>query len=440
MGENEFNELKQAFMGGFTHANSHYVNKVLHNVSSQDFTSSYPSVMVLEKFPMSKAKIVDYTPSKEEFRRLLNTKACLFDLTLYGVYHKLQFEHPIPRSKCFECIGEVEDNGRIVMADKLTITVTEQDFLTYSEFYTWDKMEIRNFRYYEKQYLPKAFVEAILGLYERKTTLKDVIGEEVNYMISKNMLNAAYGMSVTNPVREEIEYDNDIYVKVKPVIQEAIEIYNKNVRRFLFYPWGVWVTAYARRNLFSAIKELGDDYVYSDTDSAKYLNPHLHQKYFDEYNANIVKKIEAAAAYHHIEQSRFAPKNKNGKTKTIGQWDYEGQYDTFKTLGAKRYLTRTNGELSVTLAGANKQKTAEYLLLTGDPFKNFKHGLKIPEEYAGRLTATYIDEEHTGTVVDYLGVPYEYDELSATHLEPSEYNLEMSDLFLNYLKGVRDLE
>lgn len=441
MESSEFSQLHRAFMGGHTHANSMYVGEVISQVASQDFASSYPAVMLLEKFPMSKAHFIDHQLSEEELRYFLNTKACLFDLTLYGVYHKLKFEHPIPRSKCWECENDIQDNGRIVMADKLSITCTEQDFATYREFYDWDNISIGNFRYYDKQYLPHAFVNAILGLYEKKTTLKDVVGEEVNYMISKNMLNAAFGMSVTNPVRDEIEYDSNSIKGVevvKPVLEEAIEVYNNNVRRFLFYPWGVWITAYARRNLLSGIKELANDFIYSDTDSVKYINHDKHKKYFKDYNKAILDKIESSANFHHIDVEKFSPLNKNGKKKTIGVWDFEGIYDEFKTLGAKRYIYRIGDEVKVTIAGANKRKAAEYLVSTGDPFGNFDDNLCIPAEYSGRLTSTYIDEEQSGTVVDYHGVPYNYRELSAIHLEPSEYNLTMSDAFTNYLKGIKE--
>ena len=441
MDADEFSQLKRAFMGGFTHANANYVGKVLESVASQDFASSYPAVMLLKKFPMSRAHMVEHHMTEQEFSQLLLTKCCLFDLVLTGVYHRLKHEHPIPRSKCWICEAPVVDNGRIVMADKIGITVTEQDFFTFAEFYEWDSMTISNFRYYDRQYLPHSFAKAILGLYERKTKLKDVAGEEVNYMISKNMLNASFGMSVTNPVRDELEYtDENTYVKMKPVIEEAIEQYNKNVRRFLFYPWGVWITAYARRNLFTGIKEMGVDFVYSDTDSIKYLNPQNHNYYFTAYNQKIIAEIAVAAQYHHVSIDQFSPLNIKGKQKTIGLWDYEGTYDKFKTLGAKRYCSETNGKFEVTIAGANKKMAAEYLVKTGDPFGNFDMDLKIPEEYSGRLTSTYIDEEYSGTVLDYQGVPYDYNEKSAVHLEPSEYNLSMSQEFVDYLKGLRGFD
>lgn len=442
MDAEEFSQLKHAFMGGHTHANANYVRKVLRNVASQDFTSSYPAVMVLEKFPMSRAKTLDHELTKEEFIRLILTKACMFDLELTDVYHKLKNEHPISRSKCWICENPIEDNGRIVMADRLVITVTEQDFITYSHFYKWGDYKVSNFRYYDKQYLPHEFVKAILKLYKDKTTLKGVEEEAVNYMISKNMLNASFGMTVTNPVREEIEYDNEksVYVPHKPILQEAIESYNKSIRRFLFYPWGVWITAYARRNLFTAIEELGDDFVYSDTDSVKYLNPEKHEEYFNAYNLKVMAKISLAAKYHRIPESEFSPLNKKGEAKTIGLWDYEGCYEKFKTLGAKRYLVQENGNIKATIAGANKIKAAAYLVMTGDPFGNFDDDLKIPPEFAGRLTLSYIDDEHEGVVTDYLGNKFHYHELSAIHMEPSEYNLSLSNDFIKYLKGMKELE
>ena len=443
LGADEYSQLKRAFQGGFTHANAHHVGKVLDKVGSHDFTSSYPAVMVLEKFPMAKAEYISNGINESELMELLITRCCLFDIEIWGLMPKLFQEHPISRYKCPVCENAIVDNGRIVMAEHIITTITEQDFFVYTEFYTWDRIEIKNLRTYQKNYLPKNFVQSVLNLYEKKTVLKDVEGEEINYMISKNMINAAYGMMVTDPIRDELTYSDNTFYTIPKNIAEGIDKYNTNIRRFLFYPWGVWVTAYARANLFSGIIEMGDDYIYSDTDSIKSMNTERHEDYFNSYNAQILDKIEFASQYHNLNKSLFAPYTKKGKQKIIGVWDDEGVYDKFKTLGAKRYLTMkgvqsTEPKYMITLAGSNKKKTMEYLVGTGDPFGKFTDGLSIPPENSGRLILSYIDNETTGTVVDMFGVPYEYHELSSIHMEKSEYNLSMSEEFVRYLEGLRD--
>lgn len=438
----EYSQLKRAFQGGFTHANAKYVGKVIPNVGSHDFTSSYPAVMVLEKFPMSKSEKITNGINYSELIELLASKCCLFDIEIWDLTPKRFQEHPLSRSKCYICENAIVDNGRIVIAEHVATTITEQDFFVYKEFYYWDRIEIKNMRCYHKNFLPKNFVMSVLELYKKKTVLKDVEGEEINYMISKNMINASFGMIVTDPIRDEMSYDNDTFFTIPKNVEEGIERYNTNVKRFLFYPWGVWVTSYARANLFSGILEFGEDYVYSDTDSIKSINTENHQRYFDAYNAQIMKKIERAAEYHNIDTSLFAPYTKNGKQKIIGVWDDEGIYDEFKTLGAKRYLTKrlvnSTEKYVITLAGSNKSKTMDYLLSTGRPFEEFKDGLSIPAENSGRLVLTYIDNETEGDIVDMFGVPYHYHELSSIHMEGSEYNLSMSEEFIRYLSGIKD--
>lgn len=429
----DYQQLRRGFQGGFVHANAHYANKVLTNVGSHDFTSSYPSVMLLEKFPMSNPHYLSGEVSEVQLTKLLLTKCCIFEFEAWNIVPKRHQEHPISKSKCYICENYVTDNGRIVMAEHIKTTITEQDYFVYSEFYDWERISISEFRYFDKNYLPKDFVLSILDLYEKKSTLKHNPEEALNYMISKNMLNAAYGMIVTDPVRDVLEYHDNTYFTHPANLAEAIERYNSNIRRFLYYPWGLWVTAYARANLFSGILELGDDYVYSDTDSVKSINTSAHLDYFKRYDDNIREKIAESADYFKISTERYSPLGL-----TIGVWDDEGEYDRFKTLGAKRYLTEKDGKFVLTVAGTNKKKSMNYLVSTGMPFTEFSDGLVIPRDKSGRNILSYIDYPTAGSIVDYNGVPYSYKELSSVHMEASEYHLSQSQAFIDYLKGLKE--
>lgn len=443
----EYKQLKRAFQGGFTHANAYYTGNILEKVASYDFTSSYPYVMISEKFPMSKGRLVNGNGrlhSEDEFYYYLRRYCCLFDVRFYGIMAKVTHENPISYSRCYNVQNAVSNNGRIVQADLIGTTLTECDFKVIRYFYKWDKMEIANFRVYDRGYLPTDFVKAILKLYSDKTTLKGVEGKEVEYLLSKGMLNACYGMIVTDICRDENIYTKfDEWEIEKPDIEKAIENYNKNKKRFLFYPWGVWVTAYARQNLFTGIVEFESDYIYSDTDSVKVLNYQNHQQYIDDYNRQCEAKLKAACQYHKIPFSLMQPETIKGEKKLLGIWDFEGVYSRFKTLGAKRYMTEKDDKISFTVSGVNKAYAIPYLINTYGKdgiFQAFDNMLWIPPQYTGKNTHTYIDEERKGILVDYTGVPLEFNELSGTHLEEADYSLSMTETYLNYIKGVRTIE
>src|SRR5699024_5757182 len=151
----------------------------------------------------------------------------------------------------------------------------------------------------------------------------------------------------------EIEYSPFEWTATVPDMKEAIAKVNKSIKRFLYYPWGVWITAYARRNLFTAIWELGEDYVYVDTDSAKYINYERHEGYFNRYNRNAVKKLKAAMDYHRLPMDYVHPKNIKRQEIWLGLWDDEGVYSRFKTLGAKRYMVEKDGKINITVSGLN---------------------------------------------------------------------------------------
>lgn len=446
--ENNYYQLKRAYTGGFTHANINYVGKVISNVASYDFSSSYPAVMLSEKYPMSKP-IPYIVKDENDFITMLKKYCCMFDCEFQNIRSKVNFENYISTSRCEQLEHFIANNGRVVEAGVLKITLTEQDFLIILKMYDWDTFTVSNFHYFYKDYLPKDFIETILTLYRNKTELKGVEGKEVEYLVSKGMINSCYGMCVTDPCRDENLYTDNWYTQ-KADIATLIDKYNRNNNRILYYPWGVWVTAYARKNLFTGILEFRDDYIYSDTDSIKVINKENHADYIEKYNKAVTSKIRKCLEYYHIPFELSQPKTIKGKVKPLGIWDYEGTYDKFKTLGAKRYIIEKDGEIRITIAGVNKRAGEKYLKTVygsnANIFKNFKEDLYFPASYdcngkeengSGKLCHTYIDKYMKGEIIDYMGNKYVYNEQSGIHMEPTDYSLTLDYEFKNLINGVK---
>ena len=438
----EYQKLKMAFMGGFTHANAYYTGKTLENVHSVDFTSSYPAVILSERFPMGKG----FKPTKEEILKngydyYLENFNCLVGVVFTNLENKFAHESYLSESKCKIKGGKLIDNGRVFSADVVSSMITEVDLWIMKKVYSYDSLHIKDLIVYPKGYLPKPIIESVLDLYQDKTTLKGVTGSEVEYMLSKGMLNSVYGMMVTDIVKDNVTYEDDWGVElVNP--DEEIENYNDKMSRFLYYPWGVWVTAYARRNLWLGILSLKDDYIYSDTDSIKFFNYEKHKPFFRGYNEWVERKQIATLEYYSIDTDFLYPKTIQGEVKVTGLWDYEGNYSRFKTLGAKRYLVEEDGELYLTVAGLSKRNGIEYMKeMAGSNskvFELFTDELVIPADRTGKSTHTYIDSEKEYSVTDYLGKTLTVNAKSGVHLEEVEYSLNISDLYIRFFKLAQD--
>ena len=486
--EKEYAQLKSAFAGGFTHASptksrtGKRVSGGKHlsyftNVGSADLSSSYPYTMVSSYFPMSSSEFIGDVEYPEQFQALLDHYCCLFTLTIFDVYQIFPWETYISVSKCTEKSDDyIAQNGRICEASWITINCTELDFDIISRIYGWSKIEVTNMRVYERGYLPGAFIMSILELYAAKTTLKGVKDKIIEYMIKKGMLNSDYGMAVTDIVRDDAIYLDGNWDSIEADKVSQLTRYNRGYTRFLFYPWGVWVTAHARHNLWEAIFEFGEDYIYADTDSIKGLNFDKHQKFFDVYNAKVRTKLYTMCSWYGIDTKLVSPKTNKGVPKLIGVWEREENYVKFRTIGAKRYLYEyESGELGLTVSGVNKNYALPYLLwkycgfdyelcklaYSTDPrlkteaeeamkkvidlhklksykpiFDAFDDSLVIPPGYSGKSIHTYVDIMYAAPVTDYFGETKFCFEESYTHLEPTGYEFSMAAEYLEYLAGV----
>lgn len=459
----EYKALENAFQGGFTHCNALYSNKVMHDVDSMDITSSYPNEILNRYYPMTSAEFIEEVDYKTYEDYYCNEYLCVATYIFEGLTPRNPRSVPIMPSSKFKTYDKnkdllVKNNGKILYASRVQITATSIDYLNYIKFYKWKRCRIVNVYYYQKGKLPKNLIRAMMVTYREKTHLKGKKGYESEYLWYKELLNAYYGMMVTAPVRQIFDYDGDLKSWIKPRKDDygkAIHKYNNSKSRFLFVPWGVFVTAYARDSLYKAILELGDDFVYSDTDCVKFLNYESHVQWFENYNREQLERCNYSCNYYGIAPEESYPKNDKGEICLIGSWDCEttekrgwtptnsNRYYKFKSIGAKRYLYLTYGmEYSLTVAGLGKKEGLTYILDYAElhelsPFDVFTRDLHIPAGHTGKQTLTYIDTPCVGTITDYLGNDFDYFERSSVYMEDAHYCASLTEQYIRLLKGVQ---
>ena len=437
----EYAYLREAFLGGYTHANARYSTKVLKDVHSIDFTSSYPTVMLSEKYPMSKGTFIDNLniTSYDDFVKFLNDRLAVVMVELTDLETKPEVpDDYLSDSRVMEKQDVIQNNGRIHKAAYVQEILTNIDLEMVVKAYSFTSIKIISGWFYYKNYLPKEIVSCVLEFYSQKTTLKGVKGKEAEYLLHKGMLNSCYGMCVTDICKDEeiCTFENG-WSKVPANEDMAVDKYNKDPNRFLSYAWGVFITAYARRNLFTGIISMGKDYVYCDTDSIKFVNMAAHKAYIDDYNRNIIRKCTECLEYWDLDPAMLAPKNKKGEVKQIGIWDYEGKYDYFKTLGCKRYLTYKDGEFDLTCAGQPTKQGLNALLADGSDvqqvFSRFNQTFKVPAPDSGKLGHAYRDSSFEYSGIDKNG---NYDKItyrSCCVLFDIDFTVNFAELYQLYL-------
>ena len=435
-----YKEIREAVQGGFTHSNPYNTNKVFlmsdnKGVLHMDIASDYPFIMATMKAPtgppIKKEKL-----TLEEYNYLRSRGYHIIARFRFrNIKATFLWDYYLSRSRCRDIVNEIESNGRVVSASKLITTITEVDYDIIEKTYSYDTPEIFDALIYQSAYLPKEFVETVLLYYKNKTSLKGVAGREVEYMNSKELVNSIYGCILTDIVRPIFTYDTETgYGSESPDISEILDKYNSRKKRTSTYIWGAYVTAWARHKLWTeGIIPAGANYIYSDTDSIFAIESPELVDHFNKVNDQVMEKLRTISFIRRIPLEDFMPETIKGVKKPLGVWESEGVTD-FKTLGAKRYITRDQeGRYRLTCAGLKKD-AIEYIEKKGG-FAFFRDLMKVPESDSGRLTVTYIDDKRGGYVTDYLGNRYHYRVSCGVHMEKSDYTLSLNKLFVEFLKG-----
>lgn len=205
----------------------------MKNVSSFDFCSSYPYVMVTQKFPMSEFKRCNIKKASQ----MLDNFAYLLVVRMKNVECKF-YNTFISQSKCRYLKKAKFDNGRIIGAAELEIVLTDVDFKFLLQAYDFDYEIIESY-FSRYDYLPIEFINFILDKYYIKTTYKNVSGKELEYNLEKAKFNSLYGMTVTNNIKDEVIFDNETGWREEEQTNEKIlELLQKEKKQgFLSFSW-----------------------------------------------------------------------------------------------------------------------------------------------------------------------------------------------------------
>lgn len=381
--------LKEAGRGGNTHANRYMSGRVWHNADSFDVQSSYPFCLCAFKFPINKFTPYGEIETLEELDELLNNYACLFRIVLQNPAVRESVTMPyIPISKCPQHGANVKlDNGRLLSCDWLQMTITDIDWQIIKKQYTWDSFAVTDMCIAKYDYLPECLLDVVRDVYSAKCQLKykknlakknGTDPGDIPYLYNKikNRLNGIFGMMYTDPVKDENVLDEKgEWIVNKPDTAEALARFYRSRNSFLYYAWGVWCTAYARKHLQELLDLTGEATIYCDTDSSKAVGADIEA----------IEKVNREIANLARERRAFA--TAGGENYYMGVYEHENEepIKEFKTLGAKKYAYVDTEGLHCTVSGVSKEKGAQEL----KTIDNFRIGFVFRD--AGGMELYYND-------------------------------------------------
>lgn len=386
-----YQALRNSYRGGDCHANRFYAGKILKNVRSMDMKSAYPSAMCTKPYPMGQwMEDTDCTTYGDLVKVIQGNKyACVMHIIAEEVHtndvcpYLSVSKVDVVKGDCYQ-----EDNGRLLHAQQIDTWMTDIDFVIFNNTYEFSYLKVEKLYVCRYRMLPKQLTDVVRNYFDKKSQLKGVEGQEVYYNLSKAKLNSIYGMLVQVLDKPEITYNNDTGWGT-----EKGETYGElfySDKYILPYSWGVWTSAWCRYMLYEGRCIVGDDFVYCDTDSVKYLGEHD----FSQLNASREK----------LALKRIHSVSRDGTPQNGGVYELDGVYTEFSTLGAKRYTYTDSKGLHITIAGVNKKLGAKELR----SIDRFKDGIVFRE--SGKTIAKYVDSpdmkwyEYNGERIEIL--PY----------------------------------
>ena len=337
-----WNDMKQAYRGGFTYLNPIYKEKDVGLGVVLDVNSLYPSVMYEKPMPIGEPIFYQGKYVEDKVYPLyIQMISCAFELKKNKI-PTIQIKHT----------NDFIDNEYLTSSDGeiVTLVLSSVDLKLFLEQY--DVFEVSYECGWKFKAMNGIFTEYIDKWIKVKIEATKT-GNKGMRTLAKILLNSLYGKFATSmDIQSKHPYLEDGIVKY--------ELGEKEQRDGLYLPIGIFITSYAREKTIrtsQAIKDYSinkygkDLYCYSDTDSIHTLLPIEELKQFCD--------IDDVA---------------------LGKWAWEASFDKARFVRQKCYLESINGEVKITCAGLPKEcyKYVEW--------KKFKQGFTC----GGKLTFKHV--------------------------------------------------
>lgn len=387
----QYEILHNAFQGGLTHGNRFYANKTIDGVIRHfDFDSHYPTQLKIRKFPISKFNLIGRDLDFKTVEKYYE-KCCVIMNVVFEDIEIKDKKITLPYLQSAKCkhgkigkIDMIEDNGRVLRLKGIVrLALTEIDLEIIREQYQYKEYNVEVAYASYKGSIPKWLDSLIDEFYKNKTVYKNRAkitnsdDDLLNLLLSKNILNGIYGMCATNPVRDEYTMCENGKWKHSTLedfdIEEKLEKFYKSKNNFMMYQIGVYVTAYARKELCDFVKIVGyDNFLYADTDSIFFIANDKNLKEIEKMNEYFLQDSEERKKYIIYDEE---------KKKYYHKFDDEKEDITkFRFLHSKCYAYVTSDEkLHCTIAGVTRKYggvTREQELGTIDNLKSGKKFIK----------------------------------------------------------------
>lgn len=421
--------MRWLYRGGYVHSSiaDTFQKFVNMDMWSLDFKSSYPAVMLHNKYPWHfvRRSVKEWYKIAYDYR-YMNDNAFYVLLKFKNIRaktsHSIESKHKIIDYK-----NGYFDNGRLVKADYIEVMLTEQDWLNYIDFYEWDDVKCLSYKVASKEPLPKYLTDMVIEYFAKKESLDR---DTLDYTLMKRKLNSLYGMCSSGLFHDNLILDDN--GELVPSGEE--KDFEDIVRSQILLPYfGIWICAIARRNLLKIVAKLDTDNAYSDTDSSKVFNYYGNKYIFDNYNDRIER----------INKNMDTGEYDNEIFKDLGKFCLEDKYIKFQTNGCKRYIYTTADydkednvyrlKNHVTVAGMRKGSLEKKAKKEGiDIYELFKDGLELDKLESDKLTTSYNDNGFTMDVTDYLGDTNTVMERSCVTLIDIGFKMNIEETYLQY--------